>query len=76
MTTQIFQSSNRFAKSVFESHNQAVRDAIPADRLLVYETGSGWEPLCTFLDCPVPDIPYPRVNSTEEFNAPRAWEVK
>ncbi|MCB1618271.1 MAG: hypothetical protein KDI08_06120, partial [Pseudomonadales bacterium] len=27
----------------------------------------GWEPLCEFLECPVPDSPFPQVNSTEEF---------
>ena len=55
--------------SVYERHNQAVIDAIPADRLLVYELGSGWEPLCAFLGVDVPDVPYPRGNSSAEFNA-------
>ena len=27
-----------------------------------------WAPLCEFLDVPVPDEPYPRVNTTEDFN--------
>jgi hypothetical protein len=35
--------------------------------LLVYPVGAGWEPLCTFLDRPIPDTEYPRSNSTEEF---------
>lgn len=51
----------------YESHNRAVQDAFPADRLLVYPAGSGWEPLCAFLGCPVPDQPYPRSNDAEEF---------
>ena len=38
-------------------------------RLLIYEPGQGWEPLCHFLDVPEPDTPYPKVNSTEEFQA-------
>ena len=27
----------------------------------------GWEPLCKFLDKPVPDTPFPHVNDTVEF---------
>jgi hypothetical protein len=29
----------------------------------------GWAPLCEFLGVPVPDAPYPKTNSTEEFRA-------
>ena len=32
-----------------------------------YTAGDGWEPLCRFLDRPIPDGPFPRVNSTDEF---------
>ena len=52
---------------VYEAHIAKVKAAIPSDRLLVYETGSGWDPLCEFLGVPVPDDPYPHVNTTEEF---------
>lgn len=48
-------------------HNQRVRDTVPADRLLEFDAHQGWEPLCHFLDIPVPDSPYPNTNSTEEF---------
>lgn len=51
----------------FEAWNQAVINAVPADRLLVYAPGDGWEPLCGFLGVPVPAEPYPRVNSREEM---------
>lgn len=56
-----------FVIEKYEAHNQAVIDAVPAERLLVYEPGDGWDPLCAFLDCPVPDEDYPRVNTTAEF---------
>ena len=52
---------------VYEARIEEVKAAIPSDRLLIYETGSGWEPLCDFLGVPVPDDPYPHVNTTEEF---------
>ncbi len=57
---------------VFKAHEAAVKAAIPPERLLVFEAKDGWAPLCEFLDVPVPDEPYPRVNSKEEmqgFNA-------
>ncbi len=52
---------------VYERHNAAVRSGIPADQLLVYEVGSGWEPLCEFLGVPVPEEPYPHTNTSEQF---------
>jgi len=52
------------AKRVFEAHNQAVIDAIPASRLLVYQPGDGWEPICRFLDVPVPEEEFPHLNDT------------
>ncbi|MFM7119401.1 MAG: sulfotransferase [Gammaproteobacteria bacterium] len=48
-----------------------MREVVPAERLLVFEATQGWAPLCAFLNVPVPDEPYPRVNSTEEFLARR-----
>lgn len=55
------------ATAVFNDHIETVKAAIPAERLLVYATGSGWGPLCDFLGVPVPDVPYPNTNSTSEF---------
>jgi hypothetical protein len=52
---------------VYLAHNQQVKDEVPAGKLLVFESSLGWEPLCEFLDVPVPDEPYPRTNSSEEF---------
>src|SRR5262245_59800954 len=54
----------------FEDHDQAVRNSIPAKRLLVYEVKEGWGPLCAFLEMPVPSVPFPRTNNQEEF-----WEL-
>lgn len=55
------------AIAVFNDHIAAVKDAIPSDRLLVFEVADGWEPLCAFLGADVPDGPFPRTNSTDEF---------
>lgn len=55
------------AISVFTAHNAAVRATIPAERLLVYTVDQGWEPLCAFLECPVPAISFPHLNSSRQF---------
>jgi hypothetical protein len=57
------------AKRIFEAHNQAVIDAIPASRLLVYQPGDGWGPICRFLDVPVPDEDFPHLNDTAWYRA-------
>ena len=55
------------AIAVYNRHNEAVKAEVPSHRLLVYEATQGWEPLCAFLDLPVPDSEFPHVNSTDEF---------
>ena len=52
------------AIQVFNQHADAVREAIPPERLLVYDVAQGWEPLCRFLDVARPDEPFPRLNYT------------
>ncbi len=51
----------------FTAHNEAVKSAIPADQLLVYQVKEGWGPLCEFLGAPVPDGAFPRSNDRSEF---------
>lgn len=51
----------------FVAHVDAVKSTIPADQLLVYHVKDGWEPLCRFLDVPVPAGPFPRTNDRGEF---------
>lgn len=53
--------------AAYRRNNQKVRDTIPADRLLVFAPSDGWEPLCRFLDVPVPATPFPRTNARDEF---------
>ena len=53
--------------SAFVAHNEAVIEMIPASQLLVFSVKEGWEPLCTFLDVPVPDESFPRSNNRAEF---------
>lgn len=48
-------------------HNDAVRAEVPAGQLIDWTVGDGWEPICAGLGVPVPDEPFPHVNSTEDF---------
>jgi hypothetical protein len=48
-------------------HEHEVKQTVPPDRLLVWSVTEGWEPLCEFLEAPVPDMPFPRVNDRREF---------
>lgn len=51
----------------FQRHTEAVRDAAPPERLLVYDIRQGWAPLCAFLGVDVPDAAFPAENSRAEF---------
>jgi hypothetical protein len=58
-----------FMTDHFRRHTEEVKATIAPERLLIYEVGSGWEPLCAFFGAPAPDEPYPSENSTAEFQA-------
>src|SRR3954453_4385256 len=47
------------AIEVLAMHEREVKEAIPTERLLVYEVSQGWEPLCRFLGVNVPEVPFP-----------------
>ncbi len=49
------------------AHNEEVKRVVPAERLLVWEVGEGWEPLCEFLEVDVPDEPLPHANDRDTF---------
>jgi hypothetical protein len=62
--------------SVYNKHNDEVRRAIPAARLLEFNVAQGWTPLCDFLGVAVPSVAFPAVNSTEEFQQKHAPQVQ
>ncbi len=55
------------ARARYDANIAAVRAAVPPSRLVEARAQDGWAPLCAGLGVPVPDIPYPKVNTTEEF---------
>jgi Sulfotransferase domain len=56
-----------FLSAAIERYQEEVKSSVPADRLLVWSVQDGWEPLCEFLEVPVPDMPFPRLNDSKEF---------
>jgi hypothetical protein len=57
------------AMAAYDAHNADVRASVPVDRLVEWQAGDGWEPLCTALGLPVPAEPFPHLNSTSDFRA-------
>lgn len=55
--------------ALYEAHVAEVLAEVPPERLLVHNLGDGWVPLCTHLEVPVPQEPYPNGNSTAEIHA-------
>ncbi len=58
--------------AAFERHNAEVRAAVAPERLLEWQASQGWEPLCAALGLPVPEEPFPHVNTKEEWAARHA----
>eukprot|EP00747_Dinoflagellata_sp_TGD_P169688 gnl/TRDRNA2_/TRDRNA2_199333_c0_seq1.p1 gnl/TRDRNA2_/TRDRNA2_199333_c0~~gnl/TRDRNA2_/TRDRNA2_199333_c0_seq1.p1 ORF type:complete len:305 (+),score=42.15 gnl/TRDRNA2_/TRDRNA2_199333_c0_seq1:29-943(+) len=48
--------------SDYEQHNAEIRQRVPSSQLLDFQVSDGWEPLCSFLNVSVPDVPFPREN--------------
>jgi hypothetical protein len=59
--------SKKNVMDVFEKWNASVIENCPKEKLLVFNVKEGWKPLCTFLDLPIPDIPFPHINDTNSM---------
>ena len=53
--------------SVFRAREADVKATVPEGRLLVFDVREGWEPLCNFLEAPLPDEDFPQTNNRAEF---------
>jgi hypothetical protein len=62
-------SDEQAACAAYERHNAAVRAQVPADQLIEWQPGDGWDPLCAALAVPVPAEPFPHENTTAVFRA-------
>ncbi len=54
--------------ATYEKNTADVQATIPPERLLTYQTGDGWDPICRFLGIPVPEEAYPHKNQGGEFH--------
>jgi hypothetical protein len=55
------------ALEAYNRHNDRVRETIPAERLVEWRPGDGWEPICEALGLDVPAEPFPHTNTAAEF---------
>ncbi|MEM7093726.1 MAG: sulfotransferase family protein [Actinomycetota bacterium] len=60
-------SDQAVAMARYDSHFAEVVDAVPADRLVLWQPEDGWDPLCAALGLPVPDGPPVHTNTRTEF---------
>ncbi|XP_077973142.1 uncharacterized protein LOC144428164 [Styela clava] len=54
--------NEQLLKLIYRQHNAYVFHKAPKTKLLFFNVKDGWEPLCKFLDVPVPDEPFPHTN--------------
>lgn len=53
----------------FARHYDRVGRESPRERVIEWQVTDGWAPLCAALGVPVPDEPFPRTNTRDEFLA-------
>lgn len=49
-------------RMTYRLHNSYVKQNAPKDKFFVFNIKEGWEPLCKFLELPIPDTPFPHKN--------------
>ena len=54
--------------AVYERHCEEVRRDVPEGRLIEWQAGEGWEPICAGLGLPVPTTPFPHENTSADFS--------
>lgn len=57
-------------RTAWDRHHDAITSTIPPQRLLELPLLSDWEPLCQFLDRPIPDEPFPWLNRLGHQDVP------
>lgn len=54
-------------EAAYDRYLERVRATVPTGRLVEFVTGAGWEPLAAALGLPIPDEPFPHLNSSRDF---------
>lgn len=55
------------AIAAYNEHNKHVRDTVPFNKIIDWVPSDGWLPLCRALNVPVPDKPFPHLNTTAQY---------
>ena len=50
-------------RQAFVDHHAHIRDIVPKDNLLEWVPQDGYRPMCDFLGKPVPNEPFPHINT-------------
>lgn len=53
----------------YERWMSEVREEVAPERLVEWQPGDGWDPICRALGMAVPDLPFPHENSTADYAA-------
>jgi len=61
-------SSKETAIKAYNEWTEQVKRNVPEEKLLIFHPRNGWEPLCKFLEVPVPDEPFPRSNTRKDMS--------
>ena len=61
------------AVDFFNEHTDEVSTYVDSIKLLVFDVRVGWEPLCRFLDVPVPDTPFPMQQRSSLSSIPSGY---
>ena len=67
LKTQMKMDDEKSCIEAFNAHNEEVIKTISPERLVVWNAADGWEPLCKALNVPIPNEPFPKSNTREEF---------
>ena len=60
-------------REAFSRHYSHIRELVPKDRILEWEPKDGWDPLCKFLDKPIPKEPFPYANKGNDVSDRLLW---
>jgi len=53
--------------AAYKRHLEEVKAYVPANRLVEWQAGDGWKPLCEAVGFAEPDIDFPHLNTTRDF---------
>jgi hypothetical protein len=52
---------------IFKDWEATVKSKCNKDKILIFDAKQGWEPICSFLNKPIPDVPFPHANDTAQM---------